>query len=135
MTINVPSVSFTGEAEIRPGACFIVGGLKAYVADMDEIFTNAQGRTDARLRVRFDNGTESNLLMRSLQRALQKDDAGRRITDSSAGPLFGEHFADGDDASGTIYVLRSKSDLPLVQEHRSVLHKIGVHFSDMAVIS
>lgn len=73
--------------------------------------------------------------MRSLQRGLHKDDAGRRITDSSAGPLFGEHFADGDEASGTIYVLRSKSDLPLVQEHRSVLHKIGVHFSDMAVIS
>jgi hypothetical protein len=36
---------------------------------MDEKFTNAQGRTDARLRVIFDNGTESNMLMRSLQRA------------------------------------------------------------------
>ena len=31
-----------------------------------------QGRTDARLRVIFDNGTESNLLMRSLQRALNE---------------------------------------------------------------
>jgi hypothetical protein len=27
----------------------------------------------------FDNGTESNMLMRSLQRALNKDEAGRRI--------------------------------------------------------
>ena len=49
-----------------------------------------QGRTDARLRVIFDNGTESNMLMRSLQRALYKDEAGRRITDPVAGPLFAE---------------------------------------------
>jgi hypothetical protein len=71
---------FELKAEIQPGSWFIVGGQKAYVADMAEVFSNAQGRTDARLRVIFDNGTESNLLMRSLQRALHKDDAGRRIT-------------------------------------------------------
>ena len=57
---------FELKAEIRPGSLFIVGGQKAYVAEMGEIFSNAQGRTDARLRVIFDNGTESNLLMRSL---------------------------------------------------------------------
>jgi hypothetical protein len=39
---------------------------------------------DARLRVIFDNGTESNMLMRSLQRALHKEEAGRRMpVDSS----------------------------------------------------
>lgn len=93
---------------------------------MDEAFLTDQGMTDARLRVIFDNGTESNMLMRSLQRALHKDDAGRRITDPSAGPLFADQTADGDEASGTIYVLRSKSDLPVVKENQTVLHKIGV---------
>ena len=117
---------FELKAEIRPGSWFIVGGQKAYVADMGEIFSNAQGRTDARLRVIFDNGTESNLLMRSLQRALHKDEAGRRITDPSAGPLFSGEHADDDLASGTVYVVRSKSDHPVVREHRDVLHKIGV---------
>lgn len=117
---------FELKAEIRPGSWFIVGGQKAYVADMDEIFSNAQGRTDARLRVIFDNGTESNLLMRSLQRALHKDEAGRRITDPLAGPLFAGQSEDGDLATGTIYVLRSKSDNPVVTQHRDVLHKIGV---------
>lgn len=117
---------FERKAEIAPGRFFIVGGQKAYVAEMDEAFLTAQGMTDARLRVIFDNGTESNMLMRSLQRALHKDDAGRRVTDSSAGPLFADHTADGDEASGTIYVLRSKSDLPIVKENRQVLHKIGV---------
>ncbi len=118
--------AFELQAEIRPGSWFIVGGQKAYVADMGEVFSNAQGRTDARLRVIFDNGTESNLLMRSLQRALHKDDAGRRITDPVAGPLFANHSEEGDLESGTIYVLRSKSDHPDVVAHRDILHKIGV---------
>lgn len=117
---------FELKAEIRPGTWFIVGGQKAYVADMGEVFTNAQGRTDARLRVIFDNGTESNMLMRSLQRALHKDDAGRRITDPVAGPLFSGEHGEDDLASGTIYVLRSKSDHPTVVANRDLVHKIGV---------
>ena len=117
---------FELKAEIVPGSWFIVGGQKAYVAEVGEIFTNPQGRTDARLRVIFDNGTQSNMLMRSLQRALNKDDAGRRITDPVAGPLFAGESAEGDLASGTIYVLRSKSDHPVVVANRDVLHKIGV---------
>jgi hypothetical protein len=123
---------FELKAEIRPGNWFIVGGQKAYVAEMGEMFSNAQGRTDARLRVIFDNGTESNLLMRSLQRALYKDEAGRRITDANPGPLFADQHDDEDQASGTIYVLRSKSDHPVVAAHRDVLHKIGVTGGDIA---
>lgn len=117
---------FELKAEIRQGAWFIVGGQKAYVAEAGETFTNAQGRTDARLRVVFDNGTESNLLMRSLQRALNKDEAGRRITDPVAGPLFSGDRAEDDEASGTIYVLRSKSDHPMIRANRELVHKIGV---------
>lgn len=117
---------FELKAEIRPGAFFIVGGQIAYVAEMGEVFTNPQGRSDARLRVVFDNGTESNMLMRSLQRALNKDDAGRRITDPEAGPLFSDGAGEVDEISGTIYVLRSMSDHPLVAQHRELVHKIGV---------
>ncbi len=117
---------FEMKAEIEKGRFFIVGGQKAYVAEKGETITNEQGRTDARLRVIFDNGTESNMLMRSLQRALNKDDAGRRITDPSAGPLFSDQTIDGDEASGIIYVLRSKSDHSLVTENRELVHKIGV---------
>lgn len=117
---------FELKAEIRPGSWFIVGGQKAYVAAMDDMYTNAQGRTDARLRVIFDNGTESNMLMRSLQRALHKDEAGRRITDPVAGPLFADKAADDDIESGTIYVLQSKSDNSEIAARRDLLHKIGV---------
>jgi len=123
---------FELKAEIQPGAFFIVGGQKAYVAEMGEKTITPQGRTDARLRVIFDNGTESNMLMRSLQRALNKDPSGRRITESGAGPLFGGDRAEGDYASGTIYVLRSKSDHPMVAENRDLVHKIGVTNIDVA---
>lgn len=117
---------FEMKAEIEKGRFFIVGGQKAYVAEKGETKITDQGRTDARLRVVFDNGTESNMLMRSLQRALNKDEAGRRITEPTAGPLFSDQTSEGDEASGTIYVLRSKSDHPLVAENRELVHKIGV---------
>ena len=74
----------------------------------------------------YSNGTESNILRRSLQRALYKDEAGRRITEPSAGPLFGFEEEEGDVESGTIYVLQSQSDHPFISEHRNLIHKIGV---------
>jgi hypothetical protein len=117
---------FEMKAEIEKGRFFIVGGQKAYVAERGETTITDQGRTDARLRVIFDNGTESNMLLRSLQRALNKDEAGRRITEPTAGPLFSDQTVDGDEASGTIYVLRSKSDHPIVVANRDLVHKIGV---------
>jgi hypothetical protein len=114
------------KAEIKAGQFFILGGQTAYVAEVGELFKAPNGESDARLRVIYSNGTESDLLLRSLQRALYKDEAGRRITDPSAGPLFAEKSEDGDEASGTIYVLRSKSEHPTVAAHRDILHKIGV---------
>lgn len=117
---------FGEDAAIRKGEFFILGGQIAYVADMGETIKAPNGEYDARLRVIYSNGTESNLLRRSLQRALYKDEAGRRITEPSAGPLFGGAAEDDDLESGTIYVLRSKSDHPEVAAHRDLIHKIGV---------
>lgn len=114
--------------EIRPGAFFIVGGQIAYIAEVGDAFStsfNAQ-RTDSRLRVIYDNGTESNVLQRSLQRALHRDDMARLITDPNPGPLFSQDWDDGDIESGTIYVLRSLSEHPFVSQHRELVHKIGV---------
>jgi hypothetical protein len=120
------TLRFGQDADIRLGEFFVVGGQLAYVADVGEEIRTPYGRTDRRLRVIYDNGTESALLLRSLQRALYKDDAGRRITNPSAGPLFGNDSAEDDRESGTIYVLRSKSDHPEIAAHRELIHKIGV---------
>lgn len=120
-----------GKADIAKGEFFILGGQVAYVAEVGETIKAPNGETDARLRVIYSNGTESNLLLRSLQRALYKDDAGRRITDPVAGPLFADRNEDGDHATGTVYVLRSKSDHPTVAAHRELVHKIGVTGGDV----
>lgn len=112
--------------EIQKGAFFVIGGQISYIADVGEEFQTQYERRDSRLRVIYDNGTESDVLQRSLQRALHRDEAARFITDPSAGPLFGENSEEDDLESGTIYVLRSKSNNPVVAANRDVLHKIGV---------
>jgi len=113
-------------AEIQQGEFFIVEGQLAYVAEVGEEIKTTYERKDSRLRVVYDNGTESDVLQRSFQRALHRDAVARLITNPSAGPLFSDETSDDDQESGTIYVLRSKSDLPVVAANRDVLHKIGV---------
>ena len=108
------------------GNFFVLGGLLVYVAEQGEIFRTANGEADARLRVVYSNGTESNLLMRSLQRALYKDEKSRMLTGTDMGPLFGDTAEPDDLESGTIYVLRSQSSHPFVAQHRELIHKIGV---------
>lgn len=120
------AVRFGRDASIETGNYFILGGQLAYVAEMGEQYRTPNGETNARLRVIYSNGTESDLLLRSLQRALYKDDSGRRLTDPDMGPLFGDAVEPDDIESGSIYVLRSRSEHPFVAEHRELIHKIGV---------
>ena len=118
---------FKEDATIRKGEFFILGGQIAYVAEAPgELATTEHGHAQGRLRVIYDNATEGNNLLRSFQRALYKDEGGRRISEPSAGPLFGQEEEAGDVQSGTIYVLRSKSDVPEIAAKRGLLHKIGV---------
>ena len=125
------SIKYKDNAEVRKGDLFILDGQTVLVADMGEEFISEYGRPDRRLRVVYDNGTESDLLVRSLQRALNKDKTSRRITEPDYGPLFSGEDEEDDLPSGHIYVLRSLSDHPFVAENRTVLHKIGVTGGDV----
>jgi hypothetical protein len=120
---------FVKNASIEVKDFFIVGGLTAYVAEIYEGSKTKDGRDNPRLRVIFDNETESNLLLRSLSRSLYPDGnapVGRRLIRKDDGPLFGSTAEPDDIESGTIYVLRSRSSHPFVSEHRELIHKIGV---------
>ena len=117
---------FGQDASIEQRNFFILNGQMVYVAEVGEMFKAPNGDNDARLRVIYSNETESDILLRSLQRALYKDETGRRITEHDAGPLFRDTWEEDDVETGTIYVLRSKSQNPFVAEHRELIHKIGV---------
>jgi hypothetical protein len=125
---------FGKDAAIRQGEFFILRGQLAYVAEVGETIKAPNGQYDARLRVIYSNGTESNLLRWSLQRALYKDDGGRRVTAPEVGPLFDAAVATDAEAqlepdhlpTGTLYVLRSRSSHPLIAANRELIHKIGI---------
>lgn len=133
------SLKYRDNAEIRQGDWFIVEGQKALVAEMGEPFVSDYGRPDRRLRVVYDNATQNELLLRSLQRALNRDKASRRITEPDDGhnlSLFADDASDSptdsdEISSGTIYVLRSQSEHPFIAEHRAFIHKIGVTGGDV----
>ncbi len=120
---------FVKNASIELGDFFIISGQTAYVAEIHEGTKTKDGRDNPRLRVIFDNHTESNLLLRSLSRSLYPDgntSVGRRLIRKDDGPLFGDAPEPDDIETGTIYVLRSLSSHPFVAEHRELIHKIGV---------
>ncbi|EKD06925.1 MAG: GIY-YIG nuclease family protein [Limnospira sp. PMC 1240.20] len=134
------AVKYQDYATINQGDLFILDGQKVLVAETGEMFITDYGLRNYRLRVIYDNGTESNPLFRSLQRALNKDKTSRRITKLDRrdwGPLFSgqpepEVKSDDDDLiTGYIYVLRSLSDEPFIAKNRSIIHKIGVTGGDV----
>lgn len=116
-----------GSRSIEAGDFFVLDGLTVHVAEVGEPLKTTAGEVDSRLRLVFANGTESNLLVRSLQRAFYNDAAARRLVSPETGQLsFGGDLEADDVESGTIYVLRSHSDHPYVAQHRDLIHKIGV---------
>ena len=120
------TLKYQNNGEINKGDFFIVEGQKAYIADWGEQFISSYNKPDRRLRVIYDNGTENDLLLRSMQRALNRDELSRRVTDPTLGPLFSDQEEDDDQTVGYVYVLRSKSENSFVAENRQVIHKIGM---------
>ncbi len=129
---------YQAEGAIGLGDLFIVEGNKVLVAEFGEEFVDYDQRLDRRTRLIYDNGTESNLLMRSLQKALWRDPVGRCImpaghdphplftaSDLEEPPVFVEEAEEDDETAGYLYVLRSLSEHPFVSEHQELLHKIG----------
>lgn len=116
-----------GSRSVDAGDFFVLDGITLYVAEVGEPLKTTAGEVDRRLRLIFANGTESNLLLRSLQRAFYNDATARRLVSPETGQLsFGDELEADDVESGTIYVLRSLSDHPYVSQHRDLIHKIGV---------
>ena len=119
---------FQTMAEVKKGEFFIVGCQVAYIAELGEAFMTQYERRDVACASSTTTGPRATCYC--ARSSVRCGEAGRRITDPTAGPLFADETDDGDLASGTIYVF-SKSDHPVVAAHRDVLHKIGVTGGDV----
>ena len=110
--------------EIKQGSFLIQKGTVLYVESIGEKFKTNNGEENARLHVIYENGTESNVLLRSLAANLYRTGSGgKMITDNIDNLIDG--IDEEDISSGYIYVLRSLSDNPQIQEIDN-LYKIGV---------
>jgi predicted DNA-binding antitoxin AbrB/MazE fold protein len=90
-------------------------------------------RKDGRTRIIFENGTESNMLYRSLYKILLANGKAVTANIDKVNEEFIDKFSnitDEDQDSGFIYILKSKSERPEIKEIRN-LFKIG--FSKIAV--
>ena len=115
---------FTGEQQIQKGQFFILHGVMCYVADMEER-VKKNGKVNARLHLIFENGTESDMLLRSLATELYKDELGRRVmpkSEDALNDMLG--VTDEDQAAGYIYILKSLSTNPEIHSIQH-LYKIG----------
>jgi hypothetical protein len=121
---------FEGEGSIKPGTAFIFRGLLAYIAEVDT--KTRRGKDyNARTRVIFGNGTESNLLLRSFARALYDDKSPRQIIETvpvASEPLFtgvADAGSTEDRLTGSIYIVESLSVEPGIAALRGRLYKVG----------
>lgn len=94
--------------------------------------TGKRVRKDGRTRCVFENGTESNMLFRSLSKILyangQVVSARRDTADATLENDFGAGY--GDEATGYIYVLKSKSENAEIKKIAN-LYKIGYSTTDV----
>lgn len=113
---------FTKEQLIEEGMFFVLKGVLLYIDNVGE-FKLVNGKKQSRLRVIYENATESDILNRSLARALYRD--GRRVSQNTETVL--DKFAgitEEDKETGYIYVLQSLSQDEQVQSVKD-LYKIG----------
>lgn len=126
------AIPFKSQWEITADSMFVLQGMLVYIAGVSKDEKKKARNIDARLYCVFENGTESHMWRRSLASALWKGENSRQIVPNDQLKLFeksGRIMAD-DEATGSIYVLRSLSTDPKIQELDD-LYKIG--FSSQSI--
>lgn len=117
-------IPFPGVRAIEAGRFFVLNGVMLFVAEVGETTITVVGgkqEQKQRLRVIFENGTESSMYRQSLSIRLHEAE-GQAL--ARVGLDLPEDVNDDDSESGHIYVLRSRSDDPQIASLEN-LYKIG----------
>lgn len=112
-------LQFRNEQDIHPNNFYVLNGVLLYVESVGER-KKVNNKTNARLKCIFENGTESDMLLRSLSAELYKN--GRRVTENEESLL--DNIETDDVATGFIYILRSLSEDAQISGIKN-LYKIG----------
>ena len=126
------------QQDLQPGNYFIHNGILLFLESVDDwdrlknLNPSARTRSDreevkTRTQVIFENGTQSNLLYASLNKALLLNGKTVTQTEEDAHALFHENFGgitEEDKADGLIYICQSLSKDPEISEIKD-LYKIG----------
>lgn len=117
------------ENEIQEGAFFVLNGILVYVKELINISTDKFGKRDGRTKLVFENGTESDMLFRSLGKGLFESGNGITENDDNVNQVFSKRFnniTEQDEEAGYIYILKSKSDK---QEIKAIQNLFKIGFS------
>lgn len=120
------------EGDLEENSFYVLGGVLLIMEKADTkvsqygFRSGARIREDGRTRCIFDNGTESEMLYRSLGKALLKNGfkISERMEPVASPTSDGSNISEQDVSNGFIYVLKSKSDDPAVKAIPN-LYKIG----------
>ncbi len=115
------------EQSLAPNTYFIINGVLGYLETVYDLVKDKNSKFDGRIYCVFENGTESNMLFRSLGKMLY--DNGQIVSSSNAENIAEFHhgfnlISEDDQSTGYIYILKSKSTNPKVANIDN-LYKIG----------
>ena len=126
-TGSFTKTNFSSVKDINIGSVFVLNGILCYVADIYQAENRKNERNQQRLRLVFANGTESNMLIRSLATAQYKYENSYQllITDPDwMDDELAKNFGDDRQLTGVIYVAKL-TDTPSNLAHYKHLHKLG----------
>lgn len=117
------------EKFLEEGNFFILKGVMVYLDKIMNPNKDKHHKLDGRTCCVFENGTQSNMLMRSLGKGLYED--GYFVSEHEDHVLDKlSQITEDDESAGYIYILKSKSTNPEIQEIEN-LYKIGYSKSDI----
>ncbi|MBU1667209.1 GIY-YIG nuclease family protein [bacterium] len=122
LKVGSRSMGKFNEKHLSAGTFFILKGVMGYLEKIIDAKKDKNSKVDGRTRCIFENGTYSNMLLRSLAKGLYED-----------GYLISQHqdrIFENDQSYGFIYVLKSLSHDDRIATKKN-LYKIGFSKEDV----